>query len=512
EKLDCQTWTALSLWEAASSTCVSERRYETPSPLAHPAAQLVALMRSASPTLCSELDVDGLRRRHFEEVVKRWESSCARLEKIAIELGAWAAARALRLFVDSEAQAEIWSRDQLLADQEIESNLREVDPSGLIKQCVLEEAFSRFDQKYGGKFSTAAGEDSSEEWAKGARETIRAQLAKVNKQRLSQKTRDAKSKEEDKDEEEEEPPATTKKPARKLVGKATSPSKPYEPKSEDEEEEEEPPGITKKPAGKLVGKATSPIKPYEPKTAEPKEATLQTGTKMISVPATISEAVLAAAIKAAMGAQTVQVHGLTVSAPLGFKGKPGAPTIVEEEEEEDSTEEDGEKKGPKPKSNKKKKQKKHTQKVANTKAKKEQKTSTSSKEAQAKEKKQDDQEKKKWEVQEFTQGPTDQKDIAELGAEIDEESYERREALDSIRYTWTAPIRRKTRKMIQEMDEIVKHQALKDADKNWQFDQAAKEVDRIKNDLLPVSVQWSKSVAKLREPTAVSAVMKGRAS
>ncbi|CAE8662633.1 unnamed protein product, partial [Polarella glacialis] len=121
------------------------------------------------------------------------------------------------------------------------------------------------------------------------------------------------------------------------------------------------------------------------------EATLQTGTKMISVPATISEAVLAAAIKAAMGAQTVQVHGLTVSAPLGFKWKPGAPTIVEEEEEEDSTEEDGEKKGPKPKSNKKKKQKKHTQKVANAKAKKEQKTSTSSKEAQAKEKKQDDQ-------------------------------------------------------------------------------------------------------------------------
>ncbi|CAE8599759.1 unnamed protein product [Polarella glacialis] len=103
-------------------------------------------------------------------------------------------------------------------------------------------------------------------------------------------------------------------------------------------------------------------------------------------------------------------------------------------------------------------------------------------------------------------------DIAELGAEIDEESYERREALDSIRYTWTAPIRRKTRKMIQEMDEIVKHQALKDADKNRQFDQAAEEVDRIKNDLLPVSAQWSKSVAKLREPTAISAVMKGRAS
>ena len=66
-------------------------------------------------------------------------------------------------------------------------------------------------------------------------------------------------------------------------------------------------------------------------------------TKLIAVPQAISEDVLAAALKAAMAAATVQVGGVTVSAPPGFKAMASAAkTKAKDDEEEDEEAEDDE--------------------------------------------------------------------------------------------------------------------------------------------------------------------------
>ena len=75
--------------------------------------------------------------------------------------------------------------------QKMKEALRRVDEGGCFKLSALEEAFLERDNKHRSRFSVAAGE-SPEEWAKGARESMRAVLSRTNKAKLQQQKRDDK--------------------------------------------------------------------------------------------------------------------------------------------------------------------------------------------------------------------------------------------------------------------------------------------------------------------------------
>ncbi len=160
--------------------------------------------------------------------------------------------------------------------------LRKAGEEGTFKPTVIEDAFVKWDRRNQRKLSQAAGQDM-EDWAIERRKEVREQLSKENKRGNSQRFRDGKK----------QAPMTKEKTH--LKQSANKPD-------------------VKNPAAKstLDGPEVQPAIPgYQGK------------TKLVAIPEAISEDVLAAALKAAMGAATLEMHGLRLSAPASAAQQAG---------------------------------------------------------------------------------------------------------------------------------------------------------------------------------------------
>ena len=182
----------------------------------------------------------------------------------------------------------------------MDTALRTVNEEATFKPSTLQSALLKFDKKNDCKFSKAA-KMTPDDWAQASREKVRDVLRKENKRRNSQKWRD-----DQKDAAEEVQPKGSK-------------SQQAEPKKKEKMSNagEVPPGVE------------CAIPGYKGP------------TKLIAVPEAISEEVLAAALKAAMAAATLQIGNVIVSAPSGFKSSASsAKSNGKAKEKDDEAEED----------------------------------------------------------------------------------------------------------------------------------------------------------------------------
>ena len=144
------------------------------------------------------------------------------------------------------------------------------------KKPALQKAFSSFDKAHNHKFSKAA-KKSPEEWGADSHKAIRNQLSKENKRQNAQR-------------------------AYYAAKAAKEKSEASEPEPEAPQPGAEPAALPMVAVAKLTGR-----------------------TKKVSAPEEVDDAVLAAAIEAALRVQTVKFGGLTVSrhmpAPSQHKGK-----------------------------------------------------------------------------------------------------------------------------------------------------------------------------------------------
>ena len=185
---------------------------------------------------------------------------------------------------------------------DVEHAVRRVDPTGTVKPTALLNGLKAFDARNSCKFSKAA-KKSPDDWAQKAKEEVRGQLKAVNMQRTSQKLRD-----EDK-----------KKRDGPLV----------------QEETDQKTGVALKRPSAFDEPGAAGADPKKAKAAPAPPVGLggaSGATKTVQVPDGVNEAVLAAAIQAAMRATTAQVGAVTVSVPAGGANPAVAKKPVEEAE------------------------------------------------------------------------------------------------------------------------------------------------------------------------------------
>ena len=191
--------------------------------------------------------------------------------------------------------------------QVIETKFRALSQDGLFKKTAIEEAFTTLDKKHTKRFSKAY-KGTTEEWADSVRLTIRAQLVKVNKRGKSQAARDAAAAAKDASDAMKRPAAAVQQ-------------------------------------GSSSGGASGSLK-AAPAAPSPEAPEAPSGLyKAVQVPVGVDEAVLAAAIQAAMRVKTASVGGVTVSVPesVAPRSAPAAkPEVMEDEvEDEDSSDDEG---------------------------------------------------------------------------------------------------------------------------------------------------------------------------
>ena len=182
--------------------------------------------------------------------------------------------------------------------------MRTVSEEATFKPSTLQSALLKFDKKNDCKFSKAA-KTKPEAWAQASRNKVSDALRKENKRWNSQKCRD------------ETKQAEETTPTQAITSPKAKPTK----------------GTRLNGPDKAMPNVECAIPGY------------RGPTKLVAIPEAVSEEVLAATLKAAMGAATLLVEGVTVSAPSGLKAMSAAAkeqTKEKDEENEEEGEEDEE--------------------------------------------------------------------------------------------------------------------------------------------------------------------------
>merc|ERR1719399_1014702 len=91
-------------------------------------------------------------------------------------------------------------------------------------------------------------------------------------------------------------------------------------------------------------------------------------------------------------------------------------------------------------------------------------------------------------------------EIEELRKELEQERFERREALNKLRYEFEEFVHRKVDKVLQEVEEMRRMEKGDDASQQQQIDQLGAELSHLIENLLVVQDKWGKLVATCLSP------------
>lgn len=92
-------------------------------------------------------------------------------------------------------------------------------------------------------------------------------------------------------------------------------------------------------------------------------------------------------------------------------------------------------------------------------------------------------------------------EVEELDKDIEDETYERKDSFDRLRHEFETFAHRKAEKVVQELEEFTKEQAIQDGARARQLVDVAREVDRLKLHLSAVGLTWGRLVSSISDPT-----------
>merc|ERR1712139_654695 len=92
----------------------------------------------------------------------------------------------------------------------------------------------------------------------------------------------------------------------------------------------------------------------------------------------------------------------------------------------------------------------------------------------------------------------------ELRKEIEQERFERRDALNKLRYEFEEFVHRKIDKVLEEVEEMKRMEKRDDLSQQQQIDHLVADLDRLKENLFSVQSAWGKLVSNCLNPTQVN--------
>mmetsp|Transcript_129037 Transcript_129037/g.373363 ORF Transcript_129037/g.373363 Transcript_129037/m.373363 type:complete len:182 (+) Transcript_129037:128-673(+) len=91
--------------------------------------------------------------------------------------------------------------------------------------------------------------------------------------------------------------------------------------------------------------------------------------------------------------------------------------------------------------------------------------------------------------------------IEEIDRDIEDETFERKDAFDRLRLEFESFAHRKTEKVVQELEEFTKEQLVKDSARARQLEDLGGEVTRMKDHLCFIGHTWRRAVMAITDPS-----------
>eukprot|EP00747_Dinoflagellata_sp_TGD_P163213 gnl/TRDRNA2_/TRDRNA2_181643_c0_seq1.p1 gnl/TRDRNA2_/TRDRNA2_181643_c0~~gnl/TRDRNA2_/TRDRNA2_181643_c0_seq1.p1 ORF type:complete len:146 (+),score=36.53 gnl/TRDRNA2_/TRDRNA2_181643_c0_seq1:111-548(+) len=98
-------------------------------------------------------------------------------------------------------------------------------------------------------------------------------------------------------------------------------------------------------------------------------------------------------------------------------------------------------------------------------------------------------------------------EVEELRRDQEQERFERRDALNKLRYEFEEFVRRKIDKVLEEVTEMKRMDRRDDSAQQQQLDQLVADLDRLKENLFSVQSAWGKLVSNCLTPQQQSAAI-----
>lgn len=106
-----------------------------------------------------------------------------------------------------------------------------------------------------------------------------------------------------------------------------------------------------------------------------------------------------------------------------------------------------------------------------------------------------------------TQDDQRQQEIEELRRDQEQERFERRDALNKLRYEFEEFVRRKIDKVLEEVAEMKRMERRDDSAQQQQIDHLVADFDRLKENLFSVQSSWGKLVSNCVTPQHQSDIL-----